>query len=109
MAEAKWGRKRICLGCQAAFYDMRRDPITCPKCGIVHEPVALLKSDGRPPRRSRASRPATVESADAPAAADSGGPANDDAAAEAESDDDAELVVAEEEEFEADEAEESKA
>jgi uncharacterized protein (TIGR02300 family) len=53
MAEPNWGRKRVCLECQAPFYDMRRAPITCPKCGATHQPVALLKSAGRPPRRNR--------------------------------------------------------
>jgi uncharacterized protein (TIGR02300 family) len=53
MAELDWGRKHVCRECQAPFYDMRRAPITCPKCGAVHQPVALLKSDGRQPRRNR--------------------------------------------------------
>jgi len=53
MAEASWGQKRMCLECQAPFYDMRRKPIACPKCGTVHQPVALLKSDGRQARRNR--------------------------------------------------------
>jgi uncharacterized protein (TIGR02300 family) len=53
MAKPDWGRKYVCLGCQAPFYDLQRTPITCPKCGAVHQPVALLKSDGRPRRRGR--------------------------------------------------------
>lgn len=53
MAEANWGRKRMCQECQAPFYDMRRKPIACPKCGAIHQPVALLKSSGRPPRQNR--------------------------------------------------------
>jgi uncharacterized protein (TIGR02300 family) len=53
MAELNWGGKHLCLECQAPFYDMRRKPITCPKCGAIHKPVALLKSDGRQPRRNR--------------------------------------------------------
>jgi uncharacterized protein (TIGR02300 family) len=53
MAKVQWGQKHVCLECQAAFYDMRRRPIACPKCGKTHQPVALLKSDGRLPRKSR--------------------------------------------------------
>lgn len=53
MADASWGRKRMCQECQAPFYDMRRKPIACPKCGAIHQPVTLLKRDGRPPRRNR--------------------------------------------------------
>ena len=53
MAKAQWGQKHVCLECQAPFYDMRRLPIACPKCGKTHKPVALLKSDGRQPRKNR--------------------------------------------------------
>jgi uncharacterized protein (TIGR02300 family) len=53
MAESNWGRKHLCLECHTRFYDMRRRPIACPKCGTAHQPAALLKSDGRPPRRNR--------------------------------------------------------
>jgi uncharacterized protein (TIGR02300 family) len=71
MAKPDWGRKHVCLECQAAFYDMRRSPIACPKCGAAHKPVALLKSDGRPPRKNRMPPPvaAVVEPEEAPAAA----------------------------------------
>jgi uncharacterized protein (TIGR02300 family) len=54
MAKEIWGQKHICMECQAPFYDMRRDPIACPKCGKRHKPLVLLKSDGRSsPRRKR--------------------------------------------------------
>ena len=32
MLKAEWGVKRTCLGCGARFYDLKRDPIVCPKC-----------------------------------------------------------------------------
>jgi uncharacterized protein (TIGR02300 family) len=48
------GKKRRCLECEAAFYDLNRDPITCPKCGATHQPAAArLKSDGREPPKGR--------------------------------------------------------
>ncbi len=47
------GTKRRCTECSAAFYDLGHKPIVCPKCGTVHEPQVLLKSDGRQPRKSR--------------------------------------------------------
>ncbi|HSE78121.1 MAG TPA: FYDLN acid domain-containing protein [Alphaproteobacteria bacterium] len=50
MANPRWGRKRACTACGAAFYDMLRNPITCPKCGIRHQPIVLLKSGGRASR-----------------------------------------------------------
>jgi uncharacterized protein (TIGR02300 family) len=49
VAKPEWGIKRTCQSCAAVFYDLRRDPIICPKCGTRHDPEALLKS-----RRSRA-------------------------------------------------------
>ncbi len=44
MAKLEWGAKRICHNCGARFYDLRRDPIVCPKCGTTFDPEALLKS-----------------------------------------------------------------
>ena len=48
MAKPEWGTKRICPSCGARYYDLRKDPPTCPSCGTVFDPEALLKS-----RRSR--------------------------------------------------------
>ncbi len=49
MVKMEWGVKRICHSCGAPFYDLRRNPITCPKCGTEYDPEAILKS-----RRTRA-------------------------------------------------------
>ena len=56
MTNPKWGRKRICHACGAMFYDMRRNPIVCPKCDTKFDPEAILKS-----RRARV--PAAKEAA----------------------------------------------
>jgi len=65
------GTKRRCLECDAPFYDLNRDPITCPKCGAVHHPVARLKSDGREPPKGRSfTRRKPAEVAAEPAAAE---------------------------------------
>ena len=48
MSKPEWGTKRTCQSCAAHFYDMRKDPIVCPKCGTTYDPEAVLKS-----RRSR--------------------------------------------------------
>lgn len=37
MVKLEWGTKRACLGCGAHFYDLRRTPIVCPKCGEIFE------------------------------------------------------------------------
>jgi uncharacterized protein (TIGR02300 family) len=53
VAKAEWGLKRICPNCGTRYYDFRKDPPTCPACGTVYDPEALLKS--------RRARPGMVE------------------------------------------------
>ncbi|PJI37479.1 TIGR02300 family protein [Ferrovibrio sp.] len=48
MAKAEWGAKRRCLSCGAAFYDLNKSPITCPKCGTDFNPDVLMKTSRRP-------------------------------------------------------------
>lgn len=48
MAKPEWGKKRACQSCGARFYDLMKDPIVCPKCETVFDPLANLR-----PRRSR--------------------------------------------------------
>lgn len=47
MAKPELGTKRLCAGCGAKYYDLNKDPITCPKCGTVYE-VAAVAPRGRP-------------------------------------------------------------
>jgi uncharacterized protein (TIGR02300 family) len=47
VAKPELGIKRLCAGCGAKFYDLNRDPISCPKCGTVFE-VATVSPRGRP-------------------------------------------------------------
>lgn len=50
MSKPEWGTKRICLNCQARFYDLCRQPIMCPKCNTLFDPDLLVKKRrGRPP------------------------------------------------------------
>jgi len=56
MAKAEWGTKRRCLSCSAAFYDLNKSPIICPKCGTEFNPEAIVKSR----------RPAKVDEKPAP-------------------------------------------
>ena len=37
MAKPELGEKRLCPSCGAKYYDLNRDPITCPKCNAVFE------------------------------------------------------------------------
>jgi uncharacterized protein (TIGR02300 family) len=62
VANPEWGTKRICQSCGTKFYDLQREPITCPKCQTEFDPEAFLKT-----RRSRP--PAAAEKGQATAAA----------------------------------------
>ena len=48
MAKPEWGTKRTCQKCEARFYDLKRTPIVCPKCGHSHDAEDFIKT-----RRSR--------------------------------------------------------
>lgn len=57
MAKPEWGHKRRCLSCGAAFYDLNKSPIVCPKCGAEHHPEQLLKPKrGRPEEKPVAAK-----------------------------------------------------
>ena len=56
MAKIEWGIKRICQACGALFYDLNKDPITCPKCDVGFDPEVVLKS-----RRTRTLIPENVK------------------------------------------------
>ena len=47
MAKPELGTKRLCASCSAKFYDLNKDPIHCPKCGVVYE-IAPVVTRGRP-------------------------------------------------------------
>ncbi len=49
MVKAEWGAKRQCPSCGARYYDLRKNPPCCPKCGAVYEADRAGKS-----RRGRA-------------------------------------------------------
>lgn len=44
MAKPELGTKRLCPSCGAKYYDLNRDPITCPKCGTIFEIVMVSRS-----------------------------------------------------------------
>ena len=51
--KADRGTKRTCQECEARFYDLDHDPITCPICGVVFklevpEPVSVQKVKAAP-------------------------------------------------------------
>src|SRR5580698_10457704 len=57
VAKAEWGLKRICPSCGTRYYDMKKNPPVCPRCGKSFDLDSMLRS-----RRGRAApRPAVVE------------------------------------------------
>jgi uncharacterized protein (TIGR02300 family) len=107
LSKTEWGAKRRCTKCDAPFYDMRREPIRCPKCGTVFHPAtaaqsasAARRARARPLRPAWRSVPAVAAVHDESAndePAESPVPDNDDEAesedeSEIESDDDAEAT-----------------
>ena len=55
MAKPELGTKRTCQNCGTKFFDLGREPITCPKCGATFQATALS---------SRVSRAAAVRDDD---------------------------------------------
>ncbi len=61
MVKAELGTKRTCPSCSARFYDLLKNPIICPKCGVSFIAATLLpsKGDGAPaPVKARETQPA---------------------------------------------------
>ncbi|MBC8239300.1 MAG: TIGR02300 family protein [Alphaproteobacteria bacterium] len=60
MAKSKWGTKRLCPSCGVRFYDMKRNPVSCPSCNADVSIEPLLKPRKHaPPKEALA--PAKVE------------------------------------------------
>jgi uncharacterized protein (TIGR02300 family) len=65
MAKPELGTKRLCASCGSKFYDLNRDPIHCPRCGVVYELVVATRPV-RPEAAPVAARPPIPEEAPAP-------------------------------------------
>lgn len=46
MPKDEWGVKRVCPSCSTRFYDLQRDPMTCPSCGASFDLESLLSKKG---------------------------------------------------------------
>ncbi|MGE0660792.1 MAG: TIGR02300 family protein [Reyranellaceae bacterium] len=44
MSKPEWGVKRTCQSCAVRFYDLKRTPIVCPKCGHKHDVEDFVKT-----------------------------------------------------------------
>ena len=62
MAKPELGLKRQCMSCGAKFYDLNRDPATCPKCGTVFQATAMSRVPAPVVARATEDDEAEVES-----------------------------------------------
>ncbi|WP_108879925.1 TIGR02300 family protein [Anderseniella sp. Alg231-50] len=53
MVSDELGTKRTCPSCAARFYDLNKDPITCPKCDQAFVAEQLLPSKADLPTRAK--------------------------------------------------------
>lgn len=70
MAKTELGTKRVCQSCGAKFYDLAKDPITCPKCGAIYVIAMPVSRSGRPAAAVAAAAVGTAAVDDADARAD---------------------------------------
>jgi uncharacterized protein (TIGR02300 family) len=47
MPKEEWGVKRLCPHCASRFYDLARDPMTCPVCASTFSAESLVVGRGR--------------------------------------------------------------
>jgi uncharacterized protein (TIGR02300 family) len=87
------GTKRTCqsASCGSRFYDLNRDPISCPICGTVYDVLTATSSGAAAPAAEKAPRRAAKKPdlPIVPAPGDAPDVEADDALAEIETDDDA--------------------
>jgi len=66
VAKPELGTKRLCAGCGAKFYDLNKDPIHCPKCGVVYEVAVAARSARAEPVAAPVVRPPVPEEVPVP-------------------------------------------
>ena len=66
MPKDEWGVKRLCPSCSTRFYDLQRDPMTCPSCGASFDLDSLLskKTGSRPEKKDESSASSATSSDD---------------------------------------------
>jgi hypothetical protein len=67
MPKEEWGVKRLCPHCASRFYDLNKDPLTCPVCANSFSLESLTAGRGRTLVADKsASREREVEADDLP-------------------------------------------
>ncbi|SIS59826.1 FYDLN acid domain-containing protein [Phaeovulum vinaykumarii] len=64
MPKEEWGVKRLCPHCASRFYDLGRDPMTCPVCSNSFSVESLQVGRPRPMIADKASPATTSEEID---------------------------------------------
>ena len=67
MPKAELGMKLTCESCGARFYDLNKQPGTCPKCGAANARPVIFKASRRPAEEKVVKAPVPVK---APVAAE---------------------------------------
>ncbi|MCF6292622.1 MAG: TIGR02300 family protein [Robiginitomaculum sp.] len=49
MAKADLGDKRVCAECSAKFFDLKKRPVVCPKCGFSFDPDITRRQSRKAP------------------------------------------------------------
>ena len=57
MTRPELGTKRQCQSCGAKYYDLNKDPITCPKCNAVFVVETVTRRRPRPDANGAAAKP----------------------------------------------------
>jgi len=58
MPKEEWGVKRLCPNCSTRFYDLQRNPMTCPACGHSFDLESLTGAKSQSTASSRKAKPA---------------------------------------------------
>jgi len=66
VAKPELGTKRLCAGCGAKFYDLNKDPIHCPKCGVLYEVAVAARPSRAEPVAAPVARPPVPEEVPVP-------------------------------------------
>lgn len=61
MAKKELGKFRICTHCGVKFFDMAKNPPTCPRCGTVANSQLVLHRDDRPTQSAKSKDPDFLE------------------------------------------------
>jgi uncharacterized protein (TIGR02300 family) len=64
MPNEEWGVKRVCPTCATRFYDLARDPMTCPNCGATFTLESLTATKPKAPRPEKAKQEPVADEAE---------------------------------------------